>query len=405
MRSRLADTGVYYGWFVAGACFLAAGSMFGLTYSFSIFFDALQAAFDVSPARVSLVFGVQTFVIYVAGAGLGRVFDRVGPRRLLAVGTVLLVGGLLVAARADSYLLLAATYGVVTGLGMSCCFVVAYATVPTWFERRRGAANGLAAAGLGAGLLVVAPTASWLVETAGWRAGYDALAVGLLAALGLAVVVMADAPADVGADRSVEFSGDESEAGGDGSIRQTVGSLPFLLVVLGWVGVYATLYVLVNHLVPYADGLGVRWAGVTAISVMGIATIVARLVVGAVSDRMGRVAIFTVCSLTMGASLLALPLATSPLAIVAIAVVFGVGYGGNGALLSPLVADLFGTADIGTLFGIASLSFAVAGLLSPPLATLGVEELGTYTPVFLGVGVVGVAGAVCIALAGRTAAR
>lgn len=404
MRSRLAALDVYYGWVVAGACFLAAGSLFGMTYSFSIFFDSLRAAFDASPARVSVVFGVQTFVIYVGGAALGRALDRIGPRRLLAVGAALLAAGLAGAARSGDYWTLVATYGVVTGLGMSCCYVVAYATVPTWFQRRRGLANGIAAAGLGAGLLVIAPTASWLVSTVGWRAAYDALAVGLAAVLAVAVFLLADRPADVGADRSVEFTEPE-RTGGDGRVRDTVFSVPFLFVVLGWVGVYATLYVLVNHLVPYAAELGVRWAGVTAISAVGVATTVARLGIGAVSDRMGRVRIFVACSALMALSLLALPLVRGPYALVGLAVLFGVGYGGNGALLSPLVADLFGTADIGTLYGVASVAFAVAGLLAPPLASLGFQRLGTYTPVFLAVGVVGLAGTAAVAVAGWTASE
>lgn len=403
MRSRLAARDFYYGWVVVAACFLAAGSLFGMTYSFSVFFDPLADDFAVSPARVSLVFGVQTAAIYVGGAGLGRALDRVGPRKLLAVGAVLLAGGMVAAARADSYLLLVAGYGLVTGLGMGCCYVVAYATVPSWFGRRRGFANGIAAAGLGAGLLVVVPTASWLVSTRGWRGAFDALAVGLFLVLAAATLVLAARPETVGADLSVEFPDGRADASGEGNVRATVFSLPFLFVVLGWAGVYATLYVLVNHLVPFAADQGVRWAGVTAISALGVSTSLARLAVGYVSDRTGRVRVFVACSVVMGLCLCALPFLSSAAALVALAVVFGVGYGGNGALLSPLVADLFGVGDIGTLYGVASIAFALAGLSAPPLATLAYGALGDYTLVFLVTGVVGLAGAGCVAAAGRTA--
>lgn len=405
MRARLAALDFYYGWIVVAACFLAAGCLFGMTYSFSVFFDALREEFAVSPARVSLVFGVQTAAIYVGGAGLGRALDRVGPRKLLGVGALLLSGGMVAAARADSYALLVGGYGLTTGLGMGCCYVVAYATVPSWFGRRRGFANGIAAAGLGAGLLVVVPASSWLLGELGWRGAFDALALGLLTVLAFATAVLAAHPEDVGADLSVEFPdgpGDDATEG-DGSVRSTVLSLPFLFVVLGWAGVYATLYVLVNHLVPFAAIQGVRWAGVTAISALGVATSAARLGIGYVSDRTGRVRVFVGCSVLMGLCLLALPFARGPAAILAVAVVFGVGYGGNGALLSPLVADLFGLDDIGTLYGIASVAFALAGLSAPPLATAAFESLGEYTLVFLVTGAVGLLGAGFVAAAGRTA--
>jgi MFS family permease len=410
VRRRLAAR-TYYGWIVAGCCFVAAGVMFGMTYSFSVFFAPLRSSFAVSPARVSLVFGVQTFVIFGGATVLGSALDRLGPRRLLGVGAVLLAAGQTGASYSGDYPALLASYGVVTGLGMSSLYVVAYATVPLWFDRRRGAATGLASAGLGAGLLVVAPTASWLVARSGWRPALRALSVGFLLVLAVATYLMADRHADVGSDPAVEFAGGPpSGDGGDWrarlrAVRGRVLSLPFGLVVLGWMLVYATLYVLVNHVVPFADGAGMRWAGVATLTVVGVATSAARLTVGPASDRLGRVRIFVACSAVMGAGLLALPFARGPLALFAVAVGFGVGYGGNGALLSPLVADLFGTDRLGTLYGLASIAFAVAGLLAPPLATVAYGALGSYRPVFLATGALGLLGAVCIGAAGSLLGR
>ncbi len=406
MRSHLASQ-TYYGWVVACCCFVAAGVMFGMTYSFSVFFDALQRSFAVSPARVSLVYGVQTFVIFVGAAALGGLLDRVGPRRLLAAGTVVLVAGLVGTSYSDSYPALLATYGLVTGLGMGTLYVVAYATVPLWFDRRRGAATGLASAGLGAGLLVVAPTASFLVARYGWRPAFRVLAAGFLVVLAVAAYFAADEPAEMGADEELEFpDGRTADSGGNWrvrleAVRGRVLSPAFGLVLAGWALVYSTLYVLVNHVVPFADVTGMRWAGVATLTVVGVSTSAARLAIGPLSDRVGRVRIFVVCSAVMGAGLLALPFARVPLALFAVAVCFGIGYGGNGALLSPLVADLFGTDQLGTLYGVASIGFAVAGLLAPPLATVGYGALGSYRPVFLATGVIGLVGAVCIGGAGR----
>lgn len=406
MRRRLAAR-TYYGWVVAGCCFVAAGALFGMTYSFSVFFDALRRSFAASPARISLVYGVQTFVIFAGAAALGGLLDRIGPRRLLAVGTVLLAGGLVGASYSGSYAALLATYGLVTGLGMGTLYVVAYATVPLWFDRRRGAATGLASAGLGAGLLVVAPTASFLVARYGWRPAYRLLAAGFVVVLAVAAYFAADDPTDVGADPSVEFPDGRSAdpiVGWRGrleAVRERVLSPAFGLVVAGWALVYATLYVLVNHVVPFADAAGMRWAGVATLTVVGVSTSAARLAIGPLSDRLGRVRIFVVCSAVMGAGLLALPFARLPLSLFAVAVCFGVGYGGNGALLSPLIADLFGTEQLGTLYGVASTAFAVAGLLAPPLATVGYGTFGSYRPVFLATGALGLLGAACIGGAGH----
>lgn len=206
MRARLAAR-VYYGWVIVSCCFLAAGAMFGMTYSFSVFFDPLARSFPISEARLSLVFGIQTAVIYVGAAALGGLLDRVGPRRFLLVGTVLLSGGLVGASASDTYLTLIVTYGLMTGLGMSCAYLVAYATVPRWFQRRRGFANGIASAGLGMGLLVVAPAASVFIVRFGWRGAYRVLAARLSVVLLVAVALLADEPADVETDPTAEFPG------------------------------------------------------------------------------------------------------------------------------------------------------------------------------------------------------
>ncbi len=412
VRSRLASS-VYYGWVVAACCFVVTGVLFGMTYSFSVFYDSLLAAFDASPARVSLVFGVQTFVIYVGAALLGAALDRFGPRRMLLAGTVLLAGGLYGTAISDSYATLVVAYGLVTGLGMGLLYLVAYAVVPHWFGRRRGAATGFASAGLGVGMLVIAPASAELIARYGWRGTFRTLAVALAAVLLVAVALLADSPREVGADPSREFPEGRPAADGrpasDGGATATsaerawatVRSLPFLLVVLGWTLIYAPLYVLVNHVVPFAATVGAEWAGVLAISLVGLTTSGARLGIGVVSDRLGRVRIFVTCSALMGVALLALPFARAPLALLGVAALFGLSYGGNGALLSPLVADLFGADRLGTLYGLASVAFAVSGLLASPLASLGYGTLGTYLPVFLVTGVVGIAGAACIAGAGR----
>lgn len=408
LRSRLVDANVYYGWIVAWGCFVASLVVFGMTYSFGIFVDAMMVSFEASRGRISLVYGVHTFVLFVSAGLVGGLVDAIGPRRMLTVGGVLLGAGLVGASRSESLLALFLSYGVVAAVGLSVVYVVAYATVPKWFSRRRGLANGVATAGLGVGLLTVTPVASSLIDAFGWRTAYLVLAAGLVAVLGLVALVFAGDPADVGADPAHEFPEGRPESdvlGASARIRRATSVVrrpAFLLVLLGWVCVYATLYVVMGHLVLYVTDVGMaRWVGVWAVAALGVSTSGARIGLGFVSDRVGRVRLFVTCSALMGLTLLLLPLAVAPLAVFGFAVVYGVGYGGNGALLSPLVADMFGTTDLNTLFGVMSLAFAVSGLLAPPIAGTIHDAVGTYVPVFVGVGLLGLVGAALVAAAGR----
>ncbi|MEF8806556.1 MFS transporter [Natronomonas sp.] len=406
LQTRLADASMYYGWVIVGACFLVSGVVFGMTYSFGIFLDPLASSFQASTARVSLVFGVQLFVLYVAGPPMGGLVEWIGPRRGLVVAAALLGGGMLTGSRADSLPVLIMTYSIVTGAGMSLAFVIGYATPPQWFLRRRGLATGIASAGLGVGMVIIAPTASLLVTRVGWRGAFLFLGVGLALTLLVAALLMVDEPAHVDAAVDAEFPDGRPESD-DGwrdqlrTVRKAFRNRAFLLLFGGYILMYATLYVLLNHVVNFAAEYGIRSTGVLALSVVGGATTVTRLAVGGVADRVGRLAIFVACGGVMGSVLLLLPLARTPAILLALAVGFGIGYGGTGALLSSVPADLFGGRNLNTLFGLISLSFAVPGLLAPAAAGLGFDRLGTYTPVFVATGVVGFVGMLLVAAAAR----
>lgn len=405
MRSRLAETDVYYGWVVVAACFLGSLVVFGLSYSFGVFFEAMLAEFGRSRGDTSLVFSVHTFTLYVGAVLIGGLIDAYGVRRLMVAGTAAFAAGLAWTSHADSLFELVLAYGVVTSVGLSVVYVISYATVPRWFGRRRGFAGGIASSGLGVGMLVMAPAAAALVASVGWRRAYLAFLVGTVALLAVATALLADEPADVGADTAVEFGERAPPTAGDdrlAAVAAAAGDRSFQLVFLGWICIYATLYVILVNLVVYATDLGLAaGVGARAIGLIGAASFLARLGVGFASDHLGRVRVFAVCSAVMGLATVAFPLARTTLALYAVALAYGLAYGGNGALLGPLTADLFGTADINAVFGLMSASFAISGLAAPYLAGLTYDVLATYTPAFLASGGLAVFGAALIAIAGR----
>lgn len=103
----------------------------------------------------------------------------------------------------------------------------------------------------------------------------------------------------------------------------------------------------------------------------------------------------------MGSATLFLPAATTTSAILLFGIVYGFGYGGNGALLGPLIADLFGVSGLNTAFGLMSTSFALSGLFFPYPAGVTYDAFETYTPIFVACGLLGVSGAGLVAAAGR----
>ncbi|MDL5361104.1 MFS transporter [Halalkalicoccus sp. NIPERK01] len=401
---------IYYGWVVVAACFLGSFVVFGLSYSFGVFFEPILEEFGRSRGVTSVAFGVQSLMLYLGAVAIGVLVDRYGTRRMLAVGTVVLGLGLAGTSQARSLPALVFTYGVVTGLGMSVLFVVSYATVPRWFDRRQGLAGGLASAGLGMGMVVVAPAADALIVRLGWRSALLVLAACSVALLVVATAAIRDEPAP-------EQVPDREFAGGfDASPRvdlherlaevRTIARSPaFLAQFVGWLLIYTTLYVVLSHLVVHIVDLGLsRTVGATAVALIGGASVVGRVAIGHAADRVGRVSTFVVCSTVMGAATITLPALDTAATLLAFAGVYGLAYGGNGALLAPLTADLFGRSNINAVFGLVSVSLGVSGLVSPYVAGAGHDAIGTYSPAFVAAGLLALVGAGAIAVAGRLSA-
>lgn len=406
MDSLGREDGVYYGWVVVAGCFLGSFVVFGLSYSFGVFYEPMLAEFGASRGVTSMAFGVQTVALYVGAVGIGALVDRYGARRALAAGTVLLCGGLVGTSRVGSLTGLVFAYGLVAGVGLSVVYVVAYATPARWFDRRVGQASGLASAGLGVGMLVVSPAATELIARFGWRDAMVALAAGVGVVLVAAVALVRGEPSPEEAPDEEFPDGLGGDASGAGwraqfdDVAAVARTRAFALTFLGWTFVYTTLYVVLVNLVLHATDVGLsRGVGAAAIALVGVASAAGRVGIGFLGDRLGRVRVFVACSAVMGLATVALSGVGSAAGMWAFALVYGLAYGGNGALLAPLTADMFGREQINAVFGLISVSFAVSGSVAPYVAGVAYGRFGTYDPVFVVAGVVAVVGAGAVGVA------
>jgi MFS family permease len=138
------------------------------------------------------------------------------------------------------------------------------------------------------------------------------------------------------------------------------------------------------HLVPFARDLGhPPLAAATAISALGAGALVGRLVMGWISDRLGRRLTIAISMLLQAAAFLAFTAARDLPALYATAFLFGYSYGAITTLLPAIVGDFFGHAHAGTLVGFL---FMLAGSISAwgPLAAGAVyDATGTYHRAFV----------------------
>jgi MFS family permease len=138
------------------------------------------------------------------------------------------------------------------------------------------------------------------------------------------------------------------------------------------------------HLVNHARDLGVTpaTAGVL-LSVIGASSIGARFLMGSASDVIGCRRAFSMCFAVLFLGLLWLQVASAMWMLVLYAAADGFARGGNFVVVSPLMAELFGTRAHGALFGLATFIGTIGGAIGPLLAGRIFDVTLSYSAAFI----------------------
>ncbi len=393
---------LHYGWVVVAAGFMVMFLTYGVQYAFGLFFAALTAEFGWSRAALAGVFSLYAGTYSFTGLIAGRLTDRWGPQRVVALGGLLLGLGLGASGTVRSLAPLYATY-FVAGLGMSTAYVPCSSTAVRWFTARRGTAVGLVMAGAGVGVLVCPRLIALLIDRAGWRATYLTLGAGLALTLaGLSRLLVRDPAARGLRPYGGAPAGDRAAEPGAPSwpVRRALRHPSFLALAGVYTATWIPVFMAPVHLVPLAQDLGLSpAAGATALSALGAGSLAGRLTMGAVSDRIGRRAALAVSLALQALAFVGLALPTGAPSLFAASGVYGFAYGAVTALMPAIIGDFFGPAHSGSLVG---LIFGIAGptsSLGPVLGGLVFDVTRSYAWAFGGAAVLNLLALGLLALA------
>ena len=359
------------GWVVVGATFVSTFTVFGVAYSFGSFFGPMADEFGSARSATALFFSITTLLYFGLGVVTGRIGDRVGPRPVLAFGTVCMVLGLLATSRVQSLWLGYLTYGLGVGIGVACAYVPMVATVGLWFERRRSAALGVAVAGIGVGTLIVAPITEVLIDRNGWRNAYVVLAIGTAI---LMLVAMA------GAKRPSVVEGQPAAA----PLREVIrGSRAFLLMYLSTLLGVRALFIPFVFLGDYMDEKNIDGSAGLLVGLIGLSSVLGRLGLGALAGSFSVIRLYQGSFLGIALSLLIwLAAGQSYALLIVFSIALGVAYGGFIALAPAVAADIFGPVGLGGVLGAIYTAAGIGGFIGPPVAGELLDRFG-YSPTLI----------------------
>ena len=357
-------------------------------FAYGVFFPALEAEFGWSRAMISGASSLSFVVMGVLAVLAGKWNDKIGPRVLITVSALFFGVGYGAMSQLQAPWELFLFYGVLVGIGYSTHDVVTLSTIARWFQRRRGAMTGIAKVGTGVGQLLVPLMAAMLIAAYGWRDAALLLGAGSLLLLVASAQFMRRDPRGEGQyPDGVEVA---SAAGANSSheigmsLAEASATRQFWILCAVQLSVFFCLMTVMIHIVPHATDLGVAPAvAATILSTIGAVSIAGRLTIGTLIDRLGGRRSLCICFVVLLSSFVLLQVAEAPWMLFVFAAVYGFAHGGFFTVMSPTLAEYFGTGSHGVIFGIVLFSGTIGGATGPLLAGKLFDMSGNYDVIFM----------------------
>ena len=167
-------------------------------YTFGVFFKLWLGEWDCSRAFLSGVFSLCFLIYGISSFFMGRMTDRYGPRKTLALGGLIMGTGALLTSFVSAPGMLYLSFGLMIGIGVGTSYSPTASTVSRWFVKKKGTAVGIVVAGLGLGTFVYSPLARFLIGKWNWRSAFVLFGFMIWAVYLLAAYLIRRNPQDMG---------------------------------------------------------------------------------------------------------------------------------------------------------------------------------------------------------------
>jgi len=390
----------YFGWLIVAVAFVTMAIGVTARTAFSLLLPPLIDEFGWDRGLAAGAFSFGFLVSALLSPIAGRVMDARGPRSVILTGALLLAAGQLLAPMTERPWHLYATLGVLVGGGANLMTYTTHSQfLPNWFLRRRGLAISIAFSGVGVGAITLLPWLQSIIETEGWRASCWAMGLLTIFVVTPLNLLVRKKPEDVGLlpdgaapmDAVAGARGanvvDLGWASTEWTLARAVRTGRFWWIVLGYFCALVAWYAVQVHQTKYLIEIGFK--PLTAAWALGFVSVVAipgQIVLGALSDRVGRewvwaagCAGFAICY----AALIELEQFPSNTLLYLMVVAQGfLGYALT-SVMGPIVAEIFEGPHYGSIFGTITVALIGGGAAGPWMTGVIHDITGSYRLAFV----------------------
>ena len=332
---------------------------------------ALERQFGWSRTALSGAFSLARVEGAILGPVEGLLVDRVGTRKMVFIGYILMGLGFLWLGQVETLLAFYASFMLITlGSGLGGWLAI-IAMVNNWFTRQRTFAMASAMSGIHFGGLLV-PLLALGIEAFEFSGAATIIGIFLLIVVGPAAKAIRNHPEDMGlqpdgdSENSSESVLTEDEEP-DFTAAQALRTPAFWILTVMQVASSVAIVTLALHLVPKLTDMGMTLSGAgTVVLTYTIVALPSQFLSGYFADRLPKTLMIAIFLAIQGIALTIIAFADTILLAYIFALLYGIGFGGRNPLTTAIRGEYFGRKAFATIMGISQFPMNI-GMIGAPL--------------------------------------
>ena len=379
----------FYGWTNLVLLFLCYSLIYAtIYYGYGVIFPAMLKAMNWARGDASIAQTVRGLMLGFLAPFAAYMIGRYGAKKtILMGGSVVVIGLLVLGTLTDHLWTYIVSWGLIVGLGLSCCTQLAVNTNLTyWFSRRRSLAISIVSTGGSVGGFLAQPFLTWIIIQSGsWQMAWIA-AAGLSLVGTIGIIWLKDKPADYGQfpdglspERAKEAAARDAKrkvrtyrTTEAWSLKEAIRTRALWVLMLYYFVFALTLALIISHGVLHITDLGyTRMQAAYALGFVALAAGIGRIPIGFIADLIEPRWIAVVLSLCTFFSIIGFWKAPNMAVLITSVSVFGFCMGSGLVIAPAMIGNYYSPpafASInGFMFpfhtGVAALVAVVAGYI------------------------------------------
>lgn len=359
----------------------------GVLYSWSIISKDLVLVLGWSNSAASLPYTVAIIVFAIALLVAGRLQDKMGPKRFVIAGVILVGLGLLASSFSASPAMMVVSYGILVGTGLGFGYsCVTPAVMKWWHQDKKGLVTGIVVGGFGVASVYVAPVTTMLLQNYGLELTFRLLGIFVLVA-GLPLSMLITNPPEgytpAAPLQKKNVAWKQVAIARDYEWKEMLKTPQFYLLWAMFALASSAGLMIIGSISIIAKQQAAFEAGFLLVVLLAIFNATGRIFGGMLSDKIGRIRTLQLMIILQGLNMLAFAFYTSPFTIAIGTAAAGMAYGSLLSLFPSITSDYYGMKNFGLNYGILYTAWGISGAIGPVIASAVADATGTFVMAYM----------------------